>query len=88
MRGNKVWGGHLEIQAASMLHHRNVLIHELDSAVMEITNFPGEVFIQLGYFTDEHYASVRSQSDISFVADDASSNAELSCAMILFACML
>ncbi|KAK5576510.1 hypothetical protein RB653_007654 [Dictyostelium firmibasis] len=62
MREDATWGGHVEIQAASLAYNVNITIHQMDQPRWEITNhFPPEKnkTIHLSYHNDEHYNSVR-----------------------------
>eukprot|EP01122_Echinamoeba_exundans_P002502 TRINITY_DN12443_c0_g1_i1.p1 TRINITY_DN12443_c0_g1~~TRINITY_DN12443_c0_g1_i1.p1 ORF type:complete len:417 (+),score=71.20 TRINITY_DN12443_c0_g1_i1:3-1253(+) len=64
MSRNAVWGGHLEIHAASMLWNVNVCIHQLDQPRWEMRNHDGNVrFIHLSYHDGEHYSSVRRRDE-------------------------
>ena len=55
------WGGNLELQALSMRHGFNVIVHQLDAPVFAIANFDPSVVrtIHLSYHMGEHYNSVR-----------------------------
>jgi len=61
MRENAMWGGNLEIQAASLAYKINVIIYQLDHPRWEVVNFadPQTRTIQLSYLDGDHYASVR-----------------------------
>jgi hypothetical protein len=60
MSRNSVWGGHLEIQAASLRYQTNITIHQFEQANWEVVNFDlGQRMIHLSYHNGEHFASVR-----------------------------
>eukprot|EP01117_Protostelium_nocturnum_P006675 TRINITY_DN2402_c0_g1_i1.p1 TRINITY_DN2402_c0_g1~~TRINITY_DN2402_c0_g1_i1.p1 ORF type:complete len:549 (-),score=198.23 TRINITY_DN2402_c0_g1_i1:24-1670(-) len=60
MRKNGEWGGHLELQAMSLICAVNITVHQLDSPRWEINNFgPTARSIHLSYHRGDHYASVR-----------------------------
>lgn len=61
MRKLASWGGHIEIQACSVLYECNVIIHQLDQPRWEVNNhqIPKKT-IHLSYHDGDHYASVRS----------------------------
>jgi len=63
MRMDGIWGGQLEIQAASLAYMVNITIHQLDTPRWDIINFPGEKTIHLSYHQGSHYASVRLMGD-------------------------
>jgi len=67
MRRNATWGGHLEIQACSMLYQVNVVIHQLNQPRWEISYQDGRPTktIHLSYHQGEHYSSVRMIGDNS-----------------------
>ncbi|KDD76319.1 hypothetical protein H632_c270p1 [Helicosporidium sp. ATCC 50920] len=59
-----VWGGHLELQAASCALRRNIQVHQLGQAVWQVTNAPDEAQggmppLRLSYHDGEHYNSVQ-----------------------------
>ena len=62
------WGGNLEIQALSMRHEFNAIVHQLDAPVFAVSNFdPNAVrTIHLSYHLGEHYNSVRLLEDGNF----------------------
>eukprot|EP01118_Nematostelium_gracile_P004654 TRINITY_DN15518_c0_g1_i1.p1 TRINITY_DN15518_c0_g1~~TRINITY_DN15518_c0_g1_i1.p1 ORF type:complete len:174 (+),score=44.85 TRINITY_DN15518_c0_g1_i1:3-524(+) len=59
MRKNATWGGHIELQAMSVLHQVNIVVHQLATPRWEIANFPGNRSIHLSYHRGDHYASIR-----------------------------
>eukprot|EP00026_Physarum_polycephalum_P010868 Phypoly_transcript_11053.p1 GENE.Phypoly_transcript_11053~~Phypoly_transcript_11053.p1 ORF type:complete len:400 (+),score=62.95 Phypoly_transcript_11053:56-1201(+) len=61
MRTDGAWGGNLEIQAASLSLHINIIIYQLDQPRWEVVNFADAKTrtIQLSYLDGDHYASVR-----------------------------
>jgi len=66
MRRNATWGGHLEIQACSMLYQVTVTIHQINQPRWEL-GFPGIATktIHFSYHQGQHYSSVRMIGDIS-----------------------
>ena len=71
MRQDGVWGGNIEVQAASMTLKMNIVVHQCDEHVprMVIRNWadvqgkPART-LHLAYHGAEHYNSVRLRSDI------------------------
>lgn len=65
MRKNAEWAGHLELQAMSLAHNVNIIVHQLGQPRWQIINFPEATTraIHLSYHDGEHYASVRSKAD-------------------------
>eukprot|EP01027_Heterolobosea_sp_BB2_P014582 GEZU01020929.1.p1 GENE.GEZU01020929.1~~GEZU01020929.1.p1 ORF type:complete len:316 (-),score=74.41 GEZU01020929.1:99-1046(-) len=60
MRKDGTWGGNIELQALSMAHRVNIVIHQNKHPSYEIANFPsGHKTIHLSYHHGEHYNSVR-----------------------------
>jgi len=60
MRKNGSWGGHIEVQAFSLLYQCNVIIHQLDQPRWEVNNHQiPKSTIHLSYHDGDHYASVR-----------------------------
>eukprot|EP00698_Gefionella_okellyi_P006938 TRINITY_DN1682_c0_g1_i1.p1 TRINITY_DN1682_c0_g1~~TRINITY_DN1682_c0_g1_i1.p1 ORF type:complete len:278 (-),score=61.85 TRINITY_DN1682_c0_g1_i1:788-1621(-) len=61
MRKDGTWGGHMELQAASMCFKVNILIHQLDAPRMQLEchTATNPRTIQLGYCDMQHYVSVR-----------------------------
>jgi len=64
MRRNATWGGHLEIQACSMLYQVNITIHQLNQPRWDLS-FPGLAVktIHFSYHQGQHYSSVRMIGD-------------------------
>jgi OTU domain-containing protein 3 len=64
MRRNATWGGHLEIQACSMLYQVNITIHQLNQPRWDLS-FPGIAMktIHFSYHQGQHYSSVRMIGD-------------------------
>lgn len=62
MRRGGTWGGHLELQAASLCYHANIFVHQLGLPRWDIVNFsePGTRVLQLSYHDGQHWSSVRS----------------------------
>eukprot|EP01119_Soliformovum_irregulare_P012595 TRINITY_DN3279_c0_g1_i2.p1 TRINITY_DN3279_c0_g1~~TRINITY_DN3279_c0_g1_i2.p1 ORF type:complete len:328 (+),score=114.91 TRINITY_DN3279_c0_g1_i2:206-1189(+) len=67
MRKNGTWGGHLELQAMSLIHNVNITIHQLEQARWEIKNHFGTDarYIHLSYHDGQHWCSVRPKGDIN-----------------------
>lgn len=60
MKKNGTWGGHLELQAMSLVYQVNIVIHQLDQPRWEVNNFGAEQrSIHLSYHRGDHYASIR-----------------------------
>jgi OTU domain-containing protein 3 len=59
------WGGQLEIQALSVVHNFNCIVHQVDNPIMVFSNYPlGTVkTIHISYHLGEHYNSVRLIND-------------------------
>ena len=59
------WGGQLEIQALSVVHNFNCIVHQVDHPIMVFSNYPlGTVpTIHISYHLGEHYNSVRLITD-------------------------
>ncbi|XP_047951793.1 OVARIAN TUMOR DOMAIN-containing deubiquitinating enzyme 7 isoform X2 [Salvia hispanica] len=59
------WAGHIELQAASLVTHRNICIHRNMSPRWYIQNFDKHEapMIHLWYHDGKHYNSVRSKED-------------------------
>ena len=59
------WGGQLEIQALSVVHNFNCIVHQVDNPIMVFSNYPlGTVkTIHISYHLGEHYNSVRLITD-------------------------
>jgi len=71
MQEEGTWGGNIEIQAASMALHVNIVVHQCDAQVprMAVRNWAGAdgkppATLHLAYHGAEHYNSVRLRSDI------------------------
>jgi len=66
MRRNATWGGHLEIQACSILYQVNITIHQINQPRWEL-GFPGNAIktIHFSYHQGQHYSSVRMIGDVS-----------------------
>jgi len=64
MRRNATWGGHLEIQACTMLYQVNITIHQLNQPRWDLS-FPGHSMktIHFSYHQGQHYSSVRMIGD-------------------------
>ena len=62
MRRSGTWGGHLELQAASLCYRANIFVHQLGLPRWDIVNFaePGARVLQLSYHDGMHWSSVRS----------------------------
>lgn len=62
MRRGGTWGGHLELQAASLCYRANIFVHQLGLPRWDIVNFaePGARVLQLSYHDGMHWSSVRS----------------------------
>jgi hypothetical protein len=59
MREDAEWGGHLEIQAMSLLYGTDIIIHMPEGPRMEVRN-PGTTGVwHICYLSGEHYGSVR-----------------------------
>eukprot|EP01111_Echinosteliopsis_oligospora_P016482 TRINITY_DN6870_c0_g1_i1.p1 TRINITY_DN6870_c0_g1~~TRINITY_DN6870_c0_g1_i1.p1 ORF type:complete len:347 (+),score=101.47 TRINITY_DN6870_c0_g1_i1:42-1082(+) len=69
MSAPTAWGGHMELQAASLLFKINAVIYQLDQPRWEIVNFKeaGTKTIHLSYHDGDHYASVRAISGMSLL---------------------
>jgi len=65
MRLNGTWGGNMEIQAASIVYHVNICIHQLEQPRWELINYEKSTTrcIHLSYHSGDHYASVRRSDD-------------------------
>jgi OTU domain-containing protein 3 len=64
MRRDGVWGGHLELVAASRCFSVLVIVHQLEAPRLEVHPLlPPRRTIQLSYHNGEHYASVRRVGD-------------------------
>lgn len=61
MRRAGAWGGHLELQAASLCYRANIYVHQLGLPRWDIVNFsePGARVLQLSYHDGQHWSSVR-----------------------------
>ena len=61
MQNDGEWGGNHEIQALSMNHQINVIVHQLEGPPLIVNNFdPNAVrTLHLSYHNGEHYNSVR-----------------------------
>jgi hypothetical protein len=72
MKQNGTWGGNIELQAASLALHVNILVHQCDETVprMWVRNWGSSPSgaqprtVHLAYHGSEHYNSVRLCSDI------------------------
>lgn len=65
LRREGVWGGHLELQAMSLLLGRNIIVHQLGQPSWELRNHgPDAPAIMLSYHEQQHYASVRHISEV------------------------
>eukprot|EP00958_Prasinococcus_capsulatus_P001921 scaffold175_cov414-Prasinococcus_capsulatus_cf.AAC.29 len=58
MREDGTWGGHLELQALSLLEECNIVIHQLNECRWVIRNFDNAKTIQVSYHDGDHYNSV------------------------------
>ncbi|KAK9012937.1 hypothetical protein V6N11_040967 [Hibiscus sabdariffa] len=65
MEKDGTWAGHMELQAASLVTHRNICIHRHMSPRWYIKNFDDRAthMVHLSYHDEEHYNSVRSKED-------------------------
>ncbi|CAI5510635.1 unnamed protein product [Closterium sp. Naga37s-1] len=66
MREDGTWGGHMELQAVSLLLKRNACIHQLQQPRWNIVNFDdaSTPTIHLSYHDGDHYNSVRMEGDV------------------------
>eukprot|EP01053_Blabericola_migrator_P008305 Blabericola_migrator_1__8304@NODE_430_length_8568_cov_132_492766_g339_i0_p3_GENE_NODE_430_length_8568_cov_132_492766_g339_i0NODE_430_length_8568_cov_132_492766_g339_i0_p3_ORF_typecomplete_len421_score94_38OTU/PF02338_19/3_6e27OTU/PF02338_19/6e02Peptidase_C65/PF10275_9/0_096Peptidase_C65/PF10275_9/0_0016XRN1_D2_D3/PF18334_1/2_6XRN1_D2_D3/PF18334_1/3_8e02_NODE_430_length_8568_cov_132_492766_g339_i071578419 len=65
MRQETSWGGHLEIQAFSLMKGVNVLIHQSSLVSLEFVNWPSSFpCVQLIYEEGEHYSSIYIQESV------------------------
>jgi len=66
MAKNGVWGGNMELTAASKRYEVDIVVHNLDAARMEILYQLGRPkrTIHLSYHNERHYASVRRLDDM------------------------
>ncbi|CAI5509893.1 unnamed protein product, partial [Closterium sp. Naga37s-1] len=69
MREDGTWGGHMELQAVSLLLKRNICIHQLQQPRWNIVNFDdaNTSTIHLSYHDGGHYSSVRMEGDVGFL---------------------
>ncbi|XP_074377737.1 OVARIAN TUMOR DOMAIN-containing deubiquitinating enzyme 7 isoform X3 [Apium graveolens] len=65
MENDGTWAGHMELQAASLVTHSNICIHQKMSPRWYIQNFDNRdaQMIHLSYHDEEHYNSVRVKED-------------------------
>ncbi|WOG93068.1 hypothetical protein DCAR_0312349 [Daucus carota subsp. sativus] len=65
MENDGTWAGHMELQAASLVTHSNICIHQKMSPRWYIQNFDNRDarMIHLSYHDEEHYNSVRVKDD-------------------------
>ncbi|GJP41962.1 hypothetical protein CLOM_g1573 [Closterium sp. NIES-68] len=65
MRDDGTWGGHMELQAVSLLLKRNICIHQFQQPRWNIVNFDeaSTPSIHLSYHDGDHYNSVRLEGD-------------------------
>ncbi|KAL8168280.1 hypothetical protein V2J09_009779 [Rumex salicifolius] len=65
MEKDGTWAGHMELQAASLVTHSNICIHQSLLPRWYIRNFDDKIarMIHLSYHDGEHYNSVRSKED-------------------------
>ncbi|XP_050207990.1 OVARIAN TUMOR DOMAIN-containing deubiquitinating enzyme 7 isoform X2 [Mercurialis annua] len=65
MEKDGTWAGHMELQAASLVTHSNICIHQHMSPRWYIRNFNerGAHMVHLSYHNEEHYNSVRLKED-------------------------
>lgn len=65
MENDGTWAGHMELQAASLVTHSNICIHQKMSPRWYIQNFDNRDarMIHLSYHDEEHYNSVRVKED-------------------------
>eukprot|EP01084_Bolivina_argentea_P039486 72974_1 len=67
MNRNGIWGGNMELTAASKCYKIDIVIHQLNDARYEILYQLGEPIrnIHLSYHNERHYASVRRLDDMN-----------------------
>ncbi|KAL0486038.1 hypothetical protein AKO1_012292 [Acrasis kona] len=63
MREDKTWGGNLELQAASMCHGVNIVVHQLNAPAFELANHKDAKIIHLSYHDGRHYNSVHAKTE-------------------------